>query len=58
LAVPFDEHGEVAKVLPSWKGKTVIDAMNTTSTLFIASAKAVHVYWNNCSPNSPHASIK
>src|ERR1700693_3017527 len=29
LAVPFDEHGEVAKVLPSWKGKTVIDAMNT-----------------------------
>src|ERR1700726_4351492 len=29
LAVPFDQHGEVAKVLPSWKGKTVIDAMNT-----------------------------
>src|SRR5258708_6568322 len=33
LAVPFDEHGEVAKVLPSWKGKTVIDAMNTLVTL-------------------------
>src|SRR5580700_3280379 len=29
LAVPFGEHGEVAKVLPSWKGKTVIDAMNS-----------------------------
>ncbi|MER8377740.1 NAD(P)-binding domain-containing protein [Mesorhizobium sp. M0027] len=28
LAVPFGEHREVAKVLPSWKGKTVIDAMN------------------------------
>jgi 8-hydroxy-5-deazaflavin:NADPH oxidoreductase len=28
LAVPFDEHGEVAKALSSWKGKTVIDAMN------------------------------
>jgi predicted dinucleotide-binding enzyme len=29
LAVPFGEHREVAKILPSWKGKTVIDAMNT-----------------------------
>ena len=29
LAVPFGEHGEVAKALPSWEGKTVIDAMNT-----------------------------
>ena len=29
LAVPFGEHREVAKALPSWKGKTVIDAMNT-----------------------------
>ncbi len=29
LAVPFWEHREVAKALPSWKGKTVIDAMNT-----------------------------
>jgi 8-hydroxy-5-deazaflavin:NADPH oxidoreductase len=28
LAVPFAEHREVAKALPSWKGKTVIDAMN------------------------------
>jgi hypothetical protein len=26
LAVPFGEHREVAKALPSWKGKTVIDA--------------------------------
>ncbi len=29
LAVPFGEHREVAKALPSWTGKTVIDAMNT-----------------------------
>jgi predicted dinucleotide-binding enzyme len=28
LAVPFGEHREIAKGLPSWKGKTVIDAMN------------------------------
>jgi predicted dinucleotide-binding enzyme len=28
LAVPFEEHREVAKALPSWKGKTVIDTMN------------------------------
>ncbi|NTG49966.1 NAD(P)-binding domain-containing protein [Agrobacterium rhizogenes] len=28
LAIPFGEHQEVAKALPSWKGKTVIDAMN------------------------------
>ena len=28
LAVPFGEHREVAKALPSWKGKMVIDAMN------------------------------
>src|SRR6185437_6189735 len=28
LAVPFGEHRDVAKALPSWKGKTVIDAMN------------------------------
>ena len=28
LAVPFGEHREVAKALPSWKGKTVIDATN------------------------------
>jgi hypothetical protein len=29
LAVPFGKYREVAKALPSWKGKTVIDAMNT-----------------------------
>jgi predicted dinucleotide-binding enzyme len=29
LAVPFGQHREVAKALPSWKGKTVIDAMNS-----------------------------
>ncbi|MDZ5448508.1 NADPH-dependent F420 reductase [Labrys sp. ZIDIC5] len=28
LAVPFAKHREVAKALPNWKGKTVIDAMN------------------------------
>jgi 8-hydroxy-5-deazaflavin:NADPH oxidoreductase len=28
LAVPFGEHREVAKVLPNWKGKTLIDTMN------------------------------
>jgi 8-hydroxy-5-deazaflavin:NADPH oxidoreductase len=28
LAVPFGEHREIAKALPGWKGKTVIDAMN------------------------------
>src|ERR1700675_3618617 len=30
LAVPFGEHREVAKALPSWKGKTVIDATNAS----------------------------
>ena len=29
LAVPFGEHLDVAKALPSWKGKTIIDAMNS-----------------------------
>jgi predicted dinucleotide-binding enzyme len=29
LAVPFGEHREVARALPNWEGKTVIDAMNT-----------------------------
>jgi 8-hydroxy-5-deazaflavin:NADPH oxidoreductase len=29
VAVPFGEHREVAKALPSWEGKTVIDAMNS-----------------------------
>ncbi|MFL5308122.1 MAG: NADPH-dependent F420 reductase [Polyangia bacterium] len=28
LAVPFGEHREVAKLLPSWEGKTIIDATN------------------------------
>jgi hypothetical protein len=28
LAVPFDQHLDVAKALPSWKGKTVIDVTN------------------------------
>jgi len=28
LAVPFGEHREVGKALPSWRGKTVVDAMN------------------------------
>jgi predicted dinucleotide-binding enzyme len=28
LAVPFGHHGEVAKALPSWEGKTIIDATN------------------------------
>ena len=29
LAIPFGEHREVAKALPSWEGKTIIDATNT-----------------------------
>lgn len=33
LAVPFEQHGEVAKALPNWKGKTVIDAMNSLAPL-------------------------
>ncbi len=28
LAVPFWEHREVAKAMPSWEGKTIIDATN------------------------------
>jgi predicted dinucleotide-binding enzyme len=28
LAVPFGQHREVAKALPSWQGKTIIDATN------------------------------
>ena len=28
LGGPFGEHREVAKAMPNWKGKTVIDAMN------------------------------
>ncbi len=33
LAVRFDSHPEVANALPDWKGKTVIDAMNTQAPL-------------------------
>jgi 8-hydroxy-5-deazaflavin:NADPH oxidoreductase len=33
LAVPFGEHREVAKALPSWEGKTVIDATNAYGVL-------------------------
>src|SRR5580692_10773477 len=29
LAFPFGEHREIAKALPNWNGKTVIDAMNS-----------------------------
>lgn len=28
LAIPFGEHREVAKALPSWEGKTIIDSTN------------------------------
>ncbi|MBR8132195.1 NADPH-dependent F420 reductase [Burkholderia ambifaria] len=33
LAVRFESHPEVAKALRDWKGKTVIDAMNTQAPL-------------------------
>ena len=33
LAVPFGEHREVAKALPSWDGKTIIDATNAFGVL-------------------------
>ncbi len=33
LAVPFGEHREVAKALPSWEGKIVIDATNAFGAL-------------------------
>src|ERR1700687_509880 len=33
FGVPFGEHREVAKALPSWKRKTVIDAMNASVPL-------------------------
>ncbi|BDI33017.1 hypothetical protein CCAX7_50680 [Capsulimonas corticalis] len=33
LAIPFGEHREVAKALPSWEGKTVIDATNAFGVL-------------------------
>ncbi|WP_267464307.1 NAD(P)-binding domain-containing protein [Pseudomonas sp. MPC6] len=28
LAVRFESHADVAKVLPTWKGKTIIDVTN------------------------------
>src|ERR1022692_2146154 len=28
LAVPFGEHRDVARALPSWKGKTIVDVTN------------------------------
>lgn len=33
LAVPFGEHREVAKFLPSWEGRTVIDTTNAFGVL-------------------------
>lgn len=30
LAVPFGEHASVAKALPDWQGKTIIDATNAS----------------------------
>jgi hypothetical protein len=33
LAVPFGEHREVAKGLPSWEGKTIIDTTNAFGVL-------------------------
>lgn len=50
LAVPFGAHPDVAKALPSWEGKTVIDTMNALvpleqldgqlSSVFVAKAFA------------------
>jgi len=33
LAVRFESHPNVAKALPDWKGKTIVDAMNTQAPL-------------------------
>ena len=33
LAVRFEAHPEVAKALPDWKGKIIVDAMNTLAPL-------------------------
>jgi 8-hydroxy-5-deazaflavin:NADPH oxidoreductase len=33
LAIRFESHQEIAKALQDWKGKTVIDAMNTRAPL-------------------------
>ncbi|HEY3521423.1 MAG TPA: NADPH-dependent F420 reductase [Rhodanobacteraceae bacterium] len=40
LAVPFEEHREVAKNLASWQGKTIIDAMNGFGVSSAVVAKA------------------
>jgi len=40
LAVPFREHREVAKNLASWRGKTIIDAMNGFGVSSAAVAQA------------------
>lgn len=40
LAVPFQEHREVAKNLASWQGKTIIDAMNGFGVSSAVVAKA------------------
>jgi 8-hydroxy-5-deazaflavin:NADPH oxidoreductase len=41
LAIPFSGHREVAKALPSWEGKTVIDATNTFEELDGLASSAV-----------------
>jgi 8-hydroxy-5-deazaflavin:NADPH oxidoreductase len=33
LAVRFESHTEIAQALPDWKGKTIVDAMNTQAAL-------------------------
>jgi len=33
LAVRFESHQDVAKALPTWQGKTIVDAMNTLAPL-------------------------
>ena len=33
LAIPFGEHREIAKALPNWEGKTIIDATNAYGVL-------------------------
>ncbi len=40
LAVPFEQHREVAKGLASWQGKTIIDAMNGFGVSSAVVAKA------------------
>src|SRR5699024_1162643 len=40
LAVPFEQHREVARHLASWQGKTIIDAMNGFGASSAVVAKA------------------